>query len=74
MTLKIHALLLTLGAPSLWLQFLLMSLGCPLTTMFVEFDEFEDSFDDFNLVHSVDTTFHDNKLSAFLSAPLANQG
>ena len=42
--------------------------------MVVELNVIEYPFDDVNLVHSVDKTFCDNRMSPFLSTPLTNQG
>ena len=48
-----------------------MSLRCPLATIMVELDVIEDSFNDVNLVHLVDKTFPDDRMSLFLLTPLS---
>ena len=52
-----------LGSSFLSLNFLFMSLRMPLATIVVKLNVLEDSSDDVNLVHSVDKTFCDNRMS-----------
>ena len=51
--------------------FLLMSLKCPLATIVVELAALKDSFDDVNMVHSIDKTSCDNWVGLLLSTPLS---